>query len=45
VLTIAARGSTLDSARAAAYDSIALLKAQFPPGTPLTFRSDIAKLP
>ena len=44
VLTIAARGTTLDSARTAAYDAIAHLKPQFPAGTPLTFRSDIAKL-
>jgi phosphoribosylamine--glycine ligase len=44
VLTIAARAGTLDLARAAAYDGIAQLKPQFPVGTPLTFRSDIAKL-
>ena len=44
VLTIATRGATLDAARTAAYDAIGLLKSQFPSGTPLTFRSDIAKL-
>jgi phosphoribosylamine--glycine ligase len=44
VLTIAARGTTVESARDAAYAAISQLKAQFPPGTPLTFRSDIAKL-
>ncbi len=43
VLTITARGSTLEAARAAAYDAIADLRGQFPAGTPLTFRSDIAK--
>jgi len=44
VLTIAARGSTVESARHAVYAAIAALKPQFPAGTPLTFRSDIAKL-
>jgi phosphoribosylamine--glycine ligase len=44
VLTIAARGTTVEAARTAAYAAIAQLKTQFPPGTPLTFRSDIAKL-
>ena len=44
VLTIAACGASVEAARAAAYDAIARLKPQFPPGTPLTFRSDIAKL-
>jgi phosphoribosylamine--glycine ligase len=43
VLTIAARGATVEAARTAAYNAIAGLKPQFPPGTPLTFRSDIAK--
>jgi phosphoribosylamine--glycine ligase len=45
VLTIVARGAGLEAARIAAYDAIARLKAQFPAGTALTFRSDIAKLP
>ena len=45
VLTIAARGTTVDAARDLAYNAIAKLKPQFPPGTPLAFRSDIAKLP
>jgi phosphoribosylamine--glycine ligase len=44
VLTIAARAATLEAARAAAYAAIDGLKAQFPPGTPLAFRSDIAQL-
>jgi phosphoribosylamine-glycine ligase len=44
VLTISACGATVEDARTAAYDAIAQLKPQFPPGTPLTFRSDIAKL-
>jgi phosphoribosylamine-glycine ligase len=44
VLTIAARAATVDAARTAAYDAITQLKGQFPAGTPLTFRSDIAKL-
>ena len=44
VLTIAARASTLDAARSAVYAAIEELKSQFRPGTPLTFRSDIAKL-
>ncbi len=44
VLTIAARGATVDAARTAVYAAITQLKPQFPAGTPLTFRSDIAKL-
>jgi phosphoribosylamine--glycine ligase len=43
VLTVAARAATVEAARTAVYDAIAQLKTQFPPGTPLTFRSDIAK--
>ena len=39
-----ARRRTVEAARSAVYDAIAQLKPQFPPGTPLTFRSDIAKL-
>ncbi len=44
VLTVTARAGDLAAARTAVYDAIARLKPQFPPGTPLTFRSDIAKL-
>jgi phosphoribosylamine--glycine ligase len=44
VLTVTARGSTLELARTAVYEAIAQLKPQFPAGTPLTYRSDIAKL-
>jgi phosphoribosylamine-glycine ligase len=44
VLTVSARGASVEAARTAAYDAIAGLRAQFPPGTPLAFRSDIAKL-
>ena len=44
VLTITARAATVESARTAVYAAIAKLKPQFPAGTPLTFRSDIAKL-
>jgi phosphoribosylamine--glycine ligase len=44
VLTVTARGSDLEAARSAVYDAIAQLKPQFPAGTPLTFRSDIAKV-
>jgi phosphoribosylamine--glycine ligase len=43
VLTISARGATVEAARSLAYAAIAQLKPQFPAGTPLAFRSDIAK--
>jgi len=45
VLTVTARGADVASARARAYDAIASLKRRFPPGTPLAYRSDIARLP
>jgi phosphoribosylamine--glycine ligase len=45
VLTVSARGADISSARASAYDAIERLKKQFPPGTQLAYRSDIAKLP
>jgi phosphoribosylamine--glycine ligase len=44
VLTVTARAHDLAAARARAYDAIAALKARFPSGTPLTYRSDIARL-
>ncbi|HTW82487.1 MAG TPA: phosphoribosylamine--glycine ligase [Candidatus Sulfotelmatobacter sp.] len=44
VLTVAARGSGVDEARRRAYDAIAGLRERFPPGTPLAYRSDIARL-
>jgi phosphoribosylamine--glycine ligase len=44
VLTVTACGANVDAARSAVYAAIAQLKPQFPPGTALTFRSDIAKL-
>ena len=44
VLTVSARGETVEDARARAYDAIAALKKRFPPGTPLAYRSDIARL-
>jgi phosphoribosylamine---glycine ligase len=43
VLTIAARGADVAAARARAYDAIGELKKRFPPGTPLAYRSDIAR--
>jgi phosphoribosylamine--glycine ligase len=43
VLTVTARGATVANAREAAYAAIAALKPQFPSGTPLAYRSDIAK--
>ena len=44
VLTITATAPTVAEARTRAYDAIAQLKPQFPPGTPLVYRSDIARL-
>jgi phosphoribosylamine--glycine ligase len=44
VLTVAARGADVASARALAYEAIASLKTRFPPGTPLAYRGDIARL-
>lgn len=43
VLTVTARGATVADARSAAYAAIERLKPQFPPGTPLAYRSDIAR--
>jgi phosphoribosylamine-glycine ligase len=44
VLTVTASAPTVAEARARAYDAITRLKPQFPPGTPLAYRSDIARL-
>ena len=44
VLTVTATARTVAEARTRAYDAIAQLKPQFPPGTPLVYRSDIARL-
>jgi phosphoribosylamine---glycine ligase len=44
VLTVTARAEDLAAARARAYEAIAALKTRFPSGTPLTYRSDIARL-
>jgi phosphoribosylamine---glycine ligase len=44
VLTITASAPTVAEARERAYGAIAELKPQFPPGTPLVYRSDIARL-
>jgi phosphoribosylamine--glycine ligase len=44
VLTVTARAPDLAVARVRAYDAIAQLKARFPRGTPLAYRSDIARL-
>jgi phosphoribosylamine--glycine ligase len=43
VLTVTATGPTIEAARARAYEAIDGLKSQFPPGTPLAYRSDIAR--
>jgi phosphoribosylamine--glycine ligase len=43
VLTVTARAADLDAARTRAYDAIAVLKQRFPSGTPLAYRSDIAR--
>ncbi|HYZ14802.1 MAG TPA: phosphoribosylamine--glycine ligase [Candidatus Acidoferrum sp.] len=44
VLTVTARGTTVADARRHAYDAIGSLKARFPSGTPLAYRSDIGRL-
>lgn len=44
VLTVTARGTTVADARRHAYDAIGGLKARFPSGTPLAYRSDIGRL-
>ena len=43
VLTVTATAETVSAARAAAYHAVDLLKRQFEPGTPLAYRSDIAR--
>jgi phosphoribosylamine---glycine ligase len=42
VLTVTATGDDLAAARARAYAAVTGLRSQFPPGIPLTYRSDIA---
>jgi phosphoribosylamine--glycine ligase len=44
VLTIAAQGRDVVAARDRVYAAIGELKSRFPPGTPLAYRSDIARL-
>jgi phosphoribosylamine--glycine ligase len=43
VLTVTATAPTIEAARARVYAAIDGLKSQFPPGTPLAYRSDIAR--
>jgi phosphoribosylamine--glycine ligase len=43
VLTVTARGSDVETARARAYAAVDTLKTRFPSGTPLAYRSDIAR--
>jgi phosphoribosylamine-glycine ligase len=43
VLTVTASAPTVAEARERVYAAIAKLKPQFPPGTPLAYRSDIAR--
>ena len=43
VLTVAARGPTVAEAREHAYEAVNGLRARFPSGTPLAYRSDIAR--
>lgn len=43
VLTVTARGADVATARARAYAAVDALKHRFPPGTPLAYRSDIAR--
>ena len=44
VLTVTASAPSVAEARTLVYEAIAQLKPQFPPGTPLAYRSDIARL-
>lgn len=44
VLTVTATAPDVAEARRRVYAAIAQLKPQFPPGTPLVYRSDIARL-
>jgi len=43
VLTVTGRATDVQSARARAYAAIDTLKTHFPSGTPLAYRSDIAR--
>ena len=45
VLTVTACGADVEAARAKVYAAIEHLRAQFPAGTQLAYRSDIGKLP
>ncbi|MBV8751108.1 MAG: phosphoribosylamine--glycine ligase [Candidatus Eremiobacteraeota bacterium] len=44
ILTVAARAASVADARTRAYAAIDGLKSRFPSGTPLAYRSDIARL-
>ncbi|HZO94775.1 MAG TPA: phosphoribosylamine--glycine ligase [Candidatus Baltobacteraceae bacterium] len=44
VLTVTARAADLSTARVRAYDAVGALREAFPAGTPLAYRSDIARL-
>jgi phosphoribosylamine--glycine ligase len=44
VLTVTATAPSVSEARTRVYEAIAQLKPQFPAGTPLAYRSDIARL-
>jgi phosphoribosylamine-glycine ligase len=44
VLTVTATAATVAEARTRVYAAIGHLKGQFPPHTPLVYRSDIARL-
>jgi phosphoribosylamine--glycine ligase len=44
VLTVTATAPNVAQARERVYEAIAALKPQFPPGTPLVYRSDIGRL-
>ena len=44
VLTVTARGDSIADARTRAYAAIQELKPRFPAGTPLAYRSDIARV-
>jgi phosphoribosylamine--glycine ligase len=43
VLTVTALGATVEDARTLVYEAIGAVKTQVPPGTPLAYRSDIAR--
>jgi phosphoribosylamine-glycine ligase len=43
VLTVSATGASLETARDGAYAAVTELRGLVPPGTPLAYRSDIAR--